>query len=324
MLHLNDNRFGFPREFLEKARDLLETCGIYPDEWRNDLQNELARRLNVPRNHLLIVNGITEALEILARHNRGKTVGTLHPSHPPFQKMLSLHDASIFHWNVLEKGSFFLDKIDYPREKHVSTVFIDTPNDPLGMDIPLSLIKEFLDSHEDLVVIDEAGWGFSEQDCSELIKTYENVVILRTFSKVFGLAGVRVGYILGNPEILEHVFIRHRTRDGASLFSQQLALLALETKVDQYLKQKVSETRKLFQTLLDETEIPYFPSTTNYVLLEAPSKKALDEIEQELSRHRVFIQPFYELSGKSYLRVTLAPMEALEYVVEAFEVYRHD
>ncbi len=324
MLHLNDNRFGFPRVFLEKTRELIEMSALYPDEWRTELQNVLARHLNVSRSNILVTNGITESLEMLARYNRGKIVGTLYPSHPPFQKMLTLHEVITINQNLLKNGELTLHELQFPTDRKPTTVFIDTPNDPIGMDIPKSLIEEFLNTYQGLVVIDEAGWGFSEQDCTDLAKKHENVVILRTFSKVFGLAGLQVGYVLGNPDVLETVLLRYRTRKGASPLAQQLAILAMESKVNEYLKTKVAEVRTRFQTLLEEIEINYFPSTTNYLLIEIPSRKALDEIEQELSRHRVFVQPFYNLNDKCYLRVTLAPLEALEYVVEAIEVYRYD
>jgi len=185
-------------------------------------------------------------------------------------------------------------------------------------------VIEALCSTNCIIVIDEAYVEFSEQHLCDLVKKYNNIIIMRTFSKAMGLAGIRVGFLVSNPEIIS--YINHiRVNSNVGLLPQTAALAALRD-ID-YIKQNIKyviESREWFQNAIEKIQgIKVFPSKGNSVLMNVDGTgKTAEYYENELWTKGFIVRNLSggrNLDGQGYLRVTVGTQKDMEQVAKIIE-----
>jgi histidinol-phosphate aminotransferase len=196
-------------------------------------------------------------------------------------------------------------------------IFICNPNNPTGTFVPLLALQAFLKicPKETLVVVDEAYYEYVEAknyfESLRLIEEYPNLVILRTFSKAFGLAGIRVGYGIGHPDLVS-VYQRVRQPfnvNGMAMAAAEAALTDLP-----HMRKVVDLNRSMRQMLYDglaEMGLKPAPSQTNFIYFEVPKA---DELYQSLLRKGIIVRPM----GPKALRVTTGTETETENFLKTF------
>ena len=204
-------------------------------------------------------------------------------------------------------------------------VVIANPNAPTGMMLPVSALAEmaaYLKEREEILLIDEAYEAFASENAVSLLQRFDNVLIVRTLSKSHSLAGLRVGYAMGHPQLIEGM---NRVKDCFNSYSldrlaQAVATAALEDK-EYYAKinQKIAATRDWTRGALVQAGIEVLPSQTNFLFVKAHETNA-QEILKQLKERRILVRHFNKPRIAPFLRISIGTQEDMETVVKELKI----
>jgi histidinol-phosphate aminotransferase len=220
-----------------------------------------------------------------------------------------MQDAEI---KTVEPGPDFAVPIDELAGVQATLTAISNPNSPTGTFTPPSEIERLAQQCEGLVVVDEAYVDFASASALPLVRQYDNIIVSRSMSKSFGLAGVRVGYAFGRPELLEPMW---KLRDSYSV-SRPSQAIAVATLDDYDWMRKVcteiGERRERVARRL-EREFPciVYPSDANFLFVE-PTQHAAAEVFEALKSRKVLVRYFRQHGLERYLRITIGTEEEME------------
>ncbi len=279
----NENAFGCSPKIKEFISLNAIDVNRYPDGDSFILKNEIKKKFNVSFDQIIVGNGSNDILDIIARVflSPGRSSMFSQYSFAVYPLASKSCGAEIIEVPVNDDFSINLERMVSSIKKNTSIVFIANPNNPTGSYVNLSSIERFLDSinKEVIVVLDQAYFEYVENDeknSIELIEKYPNLFITRSFSKAYGLAGLRVGFGIGSPKII-NLLNRLRQPFNVNLFAQELAVLAL--KDNDFIKRTVSLNKVIRDEMTKEISskgILCLPSMANFVLARVSDLKKLD------------------------------------------------
>ncbi len=303
----NENPLGPSPKALVAMREAAARAHIYPDGNGFLLRRKLARKHGVDLAQVVLGNGSNEIIEFLG-----------HAYLAPDDEMVISQYAFAIYEIV---GRIFQARVvEVPAREHghdldamlraitpkTRLVFVANPNNPTGTAVASAALRDFIlavPSHT-LVVIDEAYQEFLTDalDTPALIARQPNLVIMRTFSKAQGLAGLRIGYGLAAPEVAAAL---HKVRQpfNANLIAQAAALAALDDA--EHIRRTVgtvAEGRRFLETELGRRGIPFVPSCANFILLRVGDG---NRVFQELMRRGVIVRPMQGYRLPEWIRVTV-------------------
>jgi histidinol-phosphate aminotransferase len=293
-----------------------ENLWQYPD--RLPLENSLAKLNKLSANQVLCTNGGDEAIMILMRLIKERSLID------GVKLILPLPAFSQYTWGI---KSWSLDSIAIPATEQFAINFESTlaaiklnekaitiltrPNNPTGESIPISDLIELISASKKAngwVFLDEAYIEFSEElsAVDTLLSQFDNCVILRTFSKAYGLAGVRLGYILGSEAVIEE-FKQRCMPFNIPAPSLQIAMQALTDKSQNEMRdycKVIRSNRNLIVKYLEKMRVQVFPSHANFVLLKLPANQA-QAIKSFMAKNNILVRSFNEGELKNCLRITI-------------------
>lgn len=219
---------------------------------------------------IIMANGSDEVLNNLIRAcaGEGQEVGYVHPSYSYYSTLAEIQGAIVCTYGLAD--SFTIEA--FPEYYHGRVFFLTTPNSPLGFAFPPAYIEELAQNCGGLLVIDEAYADFADWNALELVKKYENVVVTRTLSKSYALAGMRLGLAIARPEIIAAL---DKIRDHYNLdrLAQAACVAALQDQ--SYFREsrrKIIDTREWFTRELTAIGYNVIPSQANFVFASPPDK----------------------------------------------------
>ncbi|GAF93238.1 unnamed protein product, partial [marine sediment metagenome] len=234
-LNANENPYGLPEEIIEeilwKAKNLKYFR--YPNANSVKLSEIVSSFWGLNRDNIVIGNGSDELIDYLIKafSEKGRRIITTAPSFAMY-KIYSIINGSNFVQIPLGQRNFSLneDKIlEEAKREDSSIVFIAYPNAPTGNYFTEDKIIKIIEESGCLVVVDEAYYEFGKKTFVPLISRYDNLVILRTFSKAYSIASLRVGYLLSNPKIINEIR-KVKSPFNVNTFSQLAAQVVFENK----------------------------------------------------------------------------------------------
>lgn len=306
----NENQLGPSPKAMQAVIKAVKDINFYPEATAIDLKKELAVHLGVKVENLVIGNGGEELLSVIAQTfiNEGDEVIVATPSFGIYNTTTSLLGAKIVSVPFKDKScnlAGFLEKI---TEK-TKLIYICNPNNPTGNIVTKKSLDDFLkDIPEDVVVIlDEAYYEFAVVNADypnslDYLHTSSNIVVLRTFSKVYGIAGLRIGYLISSEQIAAEMN-KIKLTFNVNRLAQEAARGALQ---DNEHKEKTVELnyRSLgkMEAFFEEMSFDYFKSNANFIFVnvEQHSKKVFEE----LMKRGVIIRPGYLWGWDNWLRVS--------------------
>jgi histidinol-phosphate aminotransferase len=201
-------------------------------------------------------------------------------------------------------------------------IFLCSPNNPSGNLLPEASLRTIVENTRALVFIDEAYVEFADRNLSGLVREYDNLVVGRTFSKVFGLAGLRLGYGI-MPRWLVKDYIRAATPFSVSLPALKAGIAALSDV--EHLLRSIEITRKGREYLRDKIPFKVYPSQANFVLVDVAPLKA-KAVTENLLRKGIIVRSCdsFREAGDTFIRVTVGTPEQNFKVVRAFEVAKRE
>ncbi|WP_165252498.1 histidinol-phosphate transaminase [Adlercreutzia sp. ZJ304] len=245
----------------------------YPDPLANDLRDEIAQANGLDREWVLVGNGGDELLfdTALAWGGAGRTFLNLPPTFSVYEANARLTNTPIM--NIERFSEDF--SIDEDRvlaaladpTNNIAFTIIASPNNPTGLRAPQVFLEKLLNSTDALVMVDEAYFEFSRETMRPYLERHENLVILRTFSKAFSLAGVRIGYILAHPAVIRE-YMKVRQPYSVDAVSQAIARVVFRNRnaFEPAIHDIISERERIISELKVIPGVQFFPSDSNWVL----------------------------------------------------------
>lgn len=320
LLCLNENPYGCSDRVKKVLMENIK-YNEYPDDNCADLINKIADFYNIKSNNIMIGNGSGEILQILSRSilNEGDEVITCVPTYPYYLVETVVENAGFVEVPIKE-DRFDIDGILNAITDKTKIIYITNPNNPIGTIITESEANKLIEGvrKDILIVFDEAYYEYVTTkefpNTIEKIKSHENVCVLRTFSKAYGLAAMRVGYLIGSEELIDNLN-KVRLTFNIAKFSQLAATIAIEDQnfISKCRQENTMQKERLYK-LLDTLNISYIPSQTNFVVIE----DAENLITEALNKNNIIVKTF-KYKDKNHIRLSIGDSNIMLEVEETIK-----
>jgi histidinol-phosphate aminotransferase len=317
----NENALGASPKAVAAMRAAIGSSQLYPDGSGYYLRNAIADRLGVTPQSIILGNGSNEVIEFIAHAflNRGDEVVIPQYSFIAYKLIAQLFDAHTIEArtvNLRPDLETLLTAIT-PRTK---IIFIANPNNPTGSLIAEEEIDEFIARLPDgiITVLDEAYFEFLNNPPDSLphVRDGRNVVLLRTFSKIHGLASLRIGYGIARPELIE-VLQKTRQPFNVNGIGQIGALAAIgDTQHVKESKHLVDVGRAYFEDQFRAMKLKFSPSAGNFVFVNVGDGAA---VFKKLLAMKIIIRPLRGYNLPEWVRITVGTMEQNEKCIAALQ-----
>ncbi|MDP4164788.1 MAG: histidinol-phosphate transaminase [Bacillota bacterium] len=322
----NENPFGCSQKVLSALKQLQLNTALYPDGYASQLRETLASTIEVSPEELIFGNGSDEIIQIISRAllQPGTNTVMATPTFPQYRHNAILEGAEYREIPLID-GEHDLDGMFAAVDNGTNVVWLCSPNNPTGTYISESRLLSFLDkvpSHV-LVVLDEAYYEYvvaeDYHDSRELIRRYENIIVLRTFSKIYGLASLRVGYGIANASIIR-ALEPAREPFNTNSFAQLAAIEALQDPdFIEDCKMKNREGLEQYYHFCRENNLHCYPSQGNFILIDFGCDG--DKVFQFLLTQGFIVRSGNALGFPNSVRITIGSRqqnEALLKVIKEF------
>jgi histidinol-phosphate aminotransferase len=310
----NENPLGPSPMGVEAAKKALREANRYPDGGSYYLREALAKRLNVPRANIVVGGGSTELIHVAASVllGPGESAVTSEGSFPLYYIAIEKMGAKLIAV-PLKNYVFDLDAIARAVEPETKLIYVANPNNPTGTVFDADAFAEFLAKVPErvLVVLDEAYYEYIEtanySRSIELVREGKNILVLRTFSKVYGLAGMRIGYGIGPAELLTEID-KIRLPIPVSGAAQAAALAALDDS--EHVRRSIEVNREGLVQLgkgLRQMGVKFVPSVANFILVEVG--EGADALAEEMLKLGVIVRPMGWMGFPEAIRVSVGTTE---------------
>lgn len=310
----NENPLGPSPKAIAAIQGALGSLALYPDASCFALVNALSAHLEVPTDHLIVGNGSDEIIHYLgvAFVRPGDEVLTGDPSFLRYEAAAVLNEAE-FVLTPLQNQTFDLEALANRITPKTRLIFIANPNNPTGTMVGRAAMERFLDRVPEhvIVVLDEAYFEYVDDldypNGLDYVRQGRNVVVLRTFSKIYALAALRVGYGVARPEITQAL---HQVREpfNVNSLAQAAALASLEDP-DQVVRSRTlnSQQREYLYGEFRRLGLPYVETQANFVIVDVD--RPARPVFQALLQRGVIIRSGDVLGLPTHLRATIGRPE---------------
>lgn len=323
-LHVNENLFKPSPKVMEVLHNATyEDVYLYDLTREDELAVEISKREEISTDHILIHSGSSDVIKTVMSLvlNKGDTVLISAPSWNYYKSIVELKMAKAEYYDVVPgKNSYEFDVsglMSKARTVSPRIIIITTPHNPTGAVISASDLETIIkENPSSLVIVDEAYLGFSEQkfDVRHLLAAYSNVVFSRTFSKLYGLAGIRVGYGLCAP-MAKQVFRLDVNPFRVNNISRKMAVAALrDEKYYKGLLKDITESRNFFINEMNSIPgVKAFDSAANFVFIHFSENTDVQALKDYLAQKGYLVRLWTE-GSRLAMRVTLDRKETMEKV----------
>ena len=295
---------------------------LYPDPNCTGLVKELAEAYKVKENQVFVGVGSDDVLAMcfLTFFNSEKPILFPDITYSFYKVWAGLYRIP-YECPKLDED-FKLVKEDYYREN--GGIIFPNPNAPTSIYEPLSTIEDILQQNQDVIVIvDEAYIDFAGESATQLVDTYNNLVVVQTFSKSRSMAGMRIGYAIANEKLIGYLNAAKHSFNSYTLNRVSLLSGVAAVKDSVYFESRIKdivETREWVKKELTELGFIYPDSQANFIFATHP-KYAAKELFEALKGADIFVRYFNSLRIDNYLRITIGTREEMEKFLEILKDY---
>ncbi len=321
-LSSNENPYGPSPQGLKAMTNVFHLACRYPDENANALIEKLAKLNNVTPDQILLGDGSGEVLKLCAETFTGAQRGKLVVADPTFEAIL--HHATVNGAEVVKvplTNSFAHDVAKMAEVSTAALVYICNPNNPTASITPKNELHDFISktSSPTMILVDEAYFHYADSSDYDsvipLIKDHPNLIVARTFSKIYGMAGLRCGYAVGQTEAIAQLRA-HQSWDSVNIMAVAAASASLDDANQVASGRRLNqETRTFVTTQLEAMGYDCIPSQANFIMFDVkrpvvPVIKALKDKNVEVGR--LF------LALPNHMRLTIGKKNEMEAFLSAF------
>ena len=310
---------------MEAIKDEIKSINRYPESQLKELVSEIANYAGVKDSQVIIGgDGADEIIDVLAKTfiDSGDEFIVPLPSYMYYEYLLQQYGAKPVYaeWD-LDKNELDVESIYEAISDKTKMMFLCSPNNPTGTLIDKEVLIDIASKNPDiLIVIDEAYFEYSETTNKDLIDEFDNIFIIRTMSKVLGLAGMRIGYGLACEQIIEYM---HRIKPVFSLTRLSFVAALNTFKDTEYIKESIRRGIESRQYLYDEVSkidgLYVFPSKSNFMLIRVKDTGfTATELTHELMKKGIIVRDCTSFKGldEYWIRISICTLEEDERFIE--------
>lgn len=324
-IKLNTNENPYPPS-PEVAKAILAELGAeggslrkYPSASSQRLREVSGELYGFAPSWVIMANGSDEVLNNLIRAfaGEGEEIGYVHPSYSYYATLAEIQGARVRTFGLTPESRI----ADFPDRYEGKLFFLTTPNSPLGFAFPLDYIEELARRCTGMLVVDEAYADFSDDNALELVRRFDNVVVTRTLSKSYSLAGMRLGFAIARPEVIAAL---DKIRDHYNLdrLAQAACVAAL---MDQpYFREctrQICVTREWFTAELVKIGYAVIPSQGNFVFA-SPADRDGKRVYEGLFARKILVRHFTDPLLAHGLRISIGTRQEMERTLAAMREIR--
>ncbi len=322
-LNTNENPYPPSPAVVEAIREEIGRSGDslrkYPDSASRSAREEAGLLYGFDPQWIIMANGSDEVLNNLIRAfaAEGEEIAYVHPSYSYYRTLAEIQGARVRTFGLTDKHELK----DFPERYEGKLFFLTNPNAPLGFVFSQAVVEGLAERVQGMLVVDEAYVDFADEHSLELVRRHDNVVVTRTLSKSYSLAGMRLGLAIAHPGVIVAL---DKIRDHYNLdrLAQAAATAALGDQ--EYFREcvrKIRKTREWFSLELQFLGWEVIPSQGNYVFAVPPGGKA-EWIYEFLYERKILVRYFSDPVLAHGLRITIGTMEEMEKTIAALKAVR--
>jgi len=316
-IKLNTNESPYPpsQKILNAIRNAVnESLRLYPDPVATPARTKIAEVLGTVPERVMAGNGSDDLLSIIIRSfaGAGDKIVYPYPSYMLYQTLTELQGGIPCVVDFTQDYSLPDDFVTQGAKVY----FIANPNSPSGTMIPPKKLSEIADKIDGVLVIDEAYADFADDNCLHLVERHDNVIILRTLSKSYSLAGIRFGFCIAQEPIIQGLM---KVKDSYNV--DRLSIVALVAALEDNIamvnhSEKIRKTRKYLTDSLQEMGFFVFPSQANFVLTQCRNGLPAEYLYKELKSRKILVRYFNMKRLSDCLRITIGTPEEIDVLLK--------
>lgn len=326
-LNTNENPYP-PGPAVEQALRHIQVQSLrrYPPPTAGALRQSLARLHGLETEQLIVTNGGDELLRLLLAtfvEPRAR-IGVADPSYSLYDVLAAAHDCELVRVPLRDDWSLPADFAAQLNQAGAKLCFVVNPHAPSGLLTPAPTLAALARDFNGVVVIDEAYIDFVDpalaHDCVPLVRAFDNVVILRTFSKGYSLAGLRMAYGIGASSLIAPMQYKTKDSYNTDLIAQTLARAAIEDQpyaADTW--RRVREQRTALQQALTELGLPSPASQSNFLLVDVPTPLSAEGLYTALKDAGILVRHFKLPKLENRLRITIGSEQENRRLLDTLE-----
>ena len=325
-LNANENNFGLQQKIREAIVSAVSEIDFnrYPDSDETELLEAYSAVSGVPSSQLLAGNGSDQMLGYMIGTflGKGKKLITLDPDFSMYDYYASSYEAGVEKFKINEDGTFDADEfIKAAKDSGAAMVLFSNPNNPTGNCLSIHSIEKITAACADIpVIIDEAYMDFSdEQSAITLIDKYPNLYVTRTLSKAFGMAGIRIGFLISNETNMARLkkgFVPY----ALNSMSMKAACVILQY-ADEYKRETElikRERERVYKALDKNSAVTVHDSSANFIYGKSDKK---DDLLALLKENNIVIRDY---AGSPYFRISIGTPQENDIILSVFEQFEED
>ncbi|WP_211233932.1 histidinol-phosphate transaminase [Salibacterium aidingense] len=320
----NENPYGSSPKARDAMVEEMKNIHYYPEVTAPVLAEKLSRHLGAPADTFIFGNGSDEIIRMLTRTyvNPGDEAVMAKVTFPRYKTNVII-EGGIPVEVAMKEGTHDLTAMREALTPRTKMIFVCNPNNPTGTIIGKEELLHFLESvpSDVLVVLDEAYYEYVHTDdyleSLDYLDRFENLIVLRTFSKVYGMASVRVGYGITQPAVVQEL-LKGKEPFNVNRLAQAGAVAALDD--DDFLrdtKRKNEHGRLYLESAFQKMGLSSFPTHTNFIMVDV--KQEAEKIHHRLLEQGIIIRPGHVMGYPTMIRVTIGKKEENEKFIQALE-----
>ncbi len=307
-LNTNENPYPPPKVVLEAIKNAVnENLRLYPPPCADELREAAAEAYDFPPECIMPGNGSDELLNIAIRTFVGEGEHLVYPwpSYVLYRTLAKIQNASPIEVRFPADFSFPQELMNVPAK----LILFCNPNSPSGTMVPSSTLEMLAKNTDGCLLIDEAYADFADDNCLHLARTLDNVIVLRTFSKSFSLAGLRVGLAFASSRIIREM---SKVKDSYNMDRLAIAGAAAALRHMNYMHANVTlvkQERERLSRKLREMGFTVFPSQANFLLVRPPQRITARELYEGLKESKILVRFFDVDELRAFVRITVGTRE---------------
>ncbi|MDJ0689060.1 MAG: histidinol-phosphate transaminase [Xenococcaceae cyanobacterium MO_188.B32] len=323
IIKLNTNENPYPPSPLamEVLRNLdSEWLRRYPDPYARDFCEAVSEVLGVPTDWIIVSNGSDELLNVIIRacaEGSDRPIVYPMPTYVLYRTLATLQPAEVIEIPYPQDFKLPIDKLVAAKG---AVTFIASPNSPSGHIVPFNDLRELAQRVSGVLVIDEAYVDFAEYSALPLVLEFNNVIILRTLSKGYSLAGLRMGFGIANPQLLSGLF---KVKDSYNIDAIATLVGAAAIRDRAYKNdcvEKIKKSRAKLAIELTNLGFTVLNSHGNFVLATPPAKNA-ESLYLKLKEQGILVRYFKQPGLEDKLRITVGTQQQNQTLLEALIMF---
>jgi len=308
------------KEALKRFTD-SDRLQVYPAY--GDLEAKIAEYAGVKIGQAMVTNGGDQGIDIICRAylDPGDKIIIPFPEFAMHYQSAGIQGAEILEPRYKGEGKLPLNEVlELMDDEKVKLIIFSNPNNPTGIATSISDVEKILVKAKEkniAVLHDEAYFEFSGLTCKDLIEKYDNLYIIRTFAKAFGLVSARAGYVISQKRNIQEL-LKIRGPYDVNMFAKTAILAALEDPkyMENYVKEVMEKSKPKIEKFLREKGVFFYPSAANFLLLKVANPQ---ELIENLKLEGILVRPKSAPDGKKAIRVSIGTFKDTEQFIRVFK-----